>query len=76
MIAVLVSIACAQTTMVNRTKRPWNAHDKESKAYCEKRCPQLYSDSPCLSKFIKWDKQDYDCICGPKVNKKDTLSTP
>lgn len=56
--------ACPITKTVNKTQYPWNEHDKETQAYCGKRCAQIYPEAPCLKLFVKWDKQDYHCICG------------
>ena len=60
----MTALACMQPNMINKTKYPWNQHDRETMRYCQKRCPQIYEDSPCLSRFIKFGKQDYHCICG------------
>ena len=64
LLAIYLAISCPNVKMINRTAFPWNDHDQEVKQSCEKRCPQLYEDAPCLKQFIKYDKQDYDCICG------------
>lgn len=67
MIEFFFLLACPNPRLINRTEFPWNDHDQEVQATCIRRCPEIYSDAPCLKQFIKYGKQDYDCICGAKA---------
>lgn len=64
LIAFILASACPQTLMTNKTKYPWNDWDRSRMAYCQKKCPSEYDDSPCLKKFIKIGKRDFYCECG------------
>lgn len=59
-----MKLICAATLMINLSGFEWNDHDDKIKKVAEARCPQLYVNSPCLSKFIKTGKQDYRVLCG------------
>ena len=61
---LLLALSCPIPLQWNKTKFPWNEHDKTTMKYCQKRCGSIYKDAPCLKKFIKFGKQDYHCICG------------
>jgi len=63
-VAFYLALSCPEPKIINDTKYPWNAHDKETEETCQKRCPDLYTDAICLKTIRKYDKQDYDCICG------------
>lgn len=63
-LAFILALSCPTPKTVNQTDWPWNTHDRETEAYCSKRCSKEYDDAPCLKLFIKWDAQDYHCICG------------
>ena len=64
LLAFYLAASCPDVTRVNRTNFPWNDYDKEIEQTCKKRCGEIYPDAPCLKQFIKYGKQDYDCICG------------
>jgi hypothetical protein len=67
MTELLISLAlasCPATQMINKTAYPWNDNDKQTMKYCQRRCSDYYPDAPCLKQFIKWNKQDYHCLCG------------
>jgi hypothetical protein len=63
-IAILISLSCPKTEMVNVTKYGWNKHDAETLEYAKRRCGEVYEDAPCVKLFRKWGKQDYSVICG------------
>lgn len=59
----LVSVSCAMTVITNKTN-VWNTKDEATLQHAKSRCAQLYSDAPCLTKFIKKDALTYQCACG------------
>ena len=52
--------------MLNTSKFPWNDYDQSMLKQAEKRCGELYDDSPCVKLFKKYDKLSYTVICGEK----------
>lgn len=66
MMLVLVALSCPNVKMLNRTEYAWNQHDRETLAFAQKRCAQLYPEAPCLKVFRKRGKQDYSVLCGRK----------
>ena len=63
---IYLMLTCPVPKMVNLTKYPWNKNDLECLDTCVKHCPENYSDSPCLIRFVKKDERDYYCECGSK----------
>ena len=64
-LALYLAVSCPAIVMQNRTKWPWNTHDRETMAYCQNHCSKEYDyANRCLKLFVKWGKQDYHCICG------------
>lgn len=61
---ILLTVACPQTKMINRSKLPWVEYDRKEMKYAKKRCGEIYSDSPCLKEFYKLGFQDYYASCG------------
>ena len=61
---LLLSLSCPQTKMVNVTKFSWNDYDRSVLKQVQKRCGELYNDSPCVKLFRKFGEQDYSVICG------------
>jgi hypothetical protein len=59
--------SCAATIMINISGEPWNREDEENMRAATARCPQLYSDAPCLSKFIKKQARTYEALCGGEI---------
>lgn len=67
---IYLSLVCAPTIKINKTKHPWNEHDNKTMKRSTKVCStdERYIDFPCLKKFIKVGKQDYHAICGSSRN--------
>jgi hypothetical protein len=55
---------CTLTIIINLTSRPIDSFDKQTMVYCKKRCPQIFSDAPCLKRFVVKEDRVYNCICG------------
>lgn len=59
--------ACAKTQILLREGAKWTAEDDRVLKGAARRCGQLYTKSPCVSKFTKLGDQDnirYRVICG------------
>lgn len=56
--------SCPETIISNVSGYEWNEHDDKMFSYSEKRCVELYKNSPCMKKFEKYDERDYRAICG------------
>lgn len=65
-VLIILALSCPEPLRQNVSGDPWNAYDKQEEQYCQKRCGELYDDSPCLKLFRKFEKQGYTCICGAK----------
>jgi hypothetical protein len=65
---ILLALSCAKPQMINRTSYPWNENDQWNVEQAKQKCPKIYKNSPCLTKFIKSGKQDYKAICGKEKN--------
>lgn len=63
MIALVLALSCPAPLMQNVSQFPWNDYDRKELRYAEKRCAEIYSDSPCVKLFRKFDKQSYSVIC-------------
>lgn len=48
---------------------PITKEDSKMLEYAKTRCIKIYTDSPCLKKFIKKDKRVYWAICGGESDK-------
>ncbi len=68
-ILLAAALQCPNTKFVNVSGYEWNQHDLNTYRYVQKRCVQVYPDSPCVKLFRKWGKQDYSVICGAKDGK-------
>jgi hypothetical protein len=66
MIPLLLALSCSPPVMQNKTKYPWNDFDRKELKYAQKRCGEIYKDSPCVKLFKKYDKNQYSVICGDK----------
>lgn len=62
---LLLSLSCPKTTIINHTKI-WTEQDQKTLKGAEKRCGELYEDSPCLKTFIKKEELLYNAVCGEK----------
>lgn len=56
-------VLCAAVQIINLTDS-WVKIDDQNLAVAEKRCTELYPNSPCLKKFIKKEERVYQAICG------------
>lgn len=61
---ILATLMCKPTYMLNVSGHPWNANDEKMLAYAKKRCMQIWAETPCVTVFRKYGKQDYTAICG------------
>lgn len=57
-------LSCGPTNFVNQSAYKINTQDKQHLKAAQKRCPELYKQSPCLKTFIKRDVGIYWAICG------------
>jgi hypothetical protein len=57
-------LSCAATIMINLSNQPWNKEDDANVLVAKSRCGEIYSDAPCLKKFIKKEPNNYNAICG------------
>jgi hypothetical protein len=64
LLAFILATACPETKMINKSKLPWVEWDYKEMHYAQKRCREIYSDSPCLIRFFKLGFQDYYASCG------------
>jgi len=46
----------------------WTDEDKSNLSHARQRCPIIYSESPCLTKFTKVEDKVYQAICGRNNN--------
>ena len=63
---VLVTLSCPATIIENQTKYRWNYRDGSALDRAMENCKNYYEHSPCLVKFVKKTKYDYNAICGAK----------
>lgn len=73
MIAHLAFLACAPAIITNLTKE-WKDIDSKSLKVAERRCPTLYPDAPCLTKFTKVEDRMYRAICGDEIYESDIFT--
>lgn len=64
-IFALADRSCPWPVVENKTS-VWNEQDQWTFDRAMKRCGQIYSDAPCLKKFVKKDPDAYNAICGAK----------
>lgn len=60
-------LVCLASVFINATKQPFlptNGHDIEAQENAAKRCPQIYKNSQCLTRFTKIGYNRYLAICG------------
>lgn len=63
---LVAALSCPVTKVINATKYPWNAEDKQNQKRATKRCGEIYADAPCLTVFKKTDERTYVAMCGAK----------
>lgn len=61
---IVLALSCPTVKIINTTKYPINERDRQIVKQCQRRCSQIYPDSPCLKRFEKYGEHDYNCICG------------
>lgn len=57
---------CPKTKIILVNDDPWSEMDQINFDIAKNRCPEKYKKSPCLKKFIRWDKLRYSAVCGAK----------
>lgn len=57
-------MTCILPILINISNIPWNQRDYSELDRAKSRCAELYSDAPCLKKFIKVRELTYRVICG------------
>ena len=60
--------SCQMPNFENRTEFPWNKFDEKTLIRAQKRCGELYQQSPCVKKFIKTGERDYRVLCSGEKN--------
>jgi hypothetical protein len=61
---------CPKTEFINKTNEFWNEMDYKHLSMAQKRCGEIYKNSPCLKLFIKRTvNRDYSAICGKELEK-------
>lgn len=64
LLTILFSVySCTPTQILNDTD-VWNKTDDTHVNLAEKRCPEIYVESPCLKVFRKRAERTYWAICG------------
>ena len=68
---LLAALACPSVTMiidknVDRSYTTLTALDEQTFLRAEKRCKELYKNSPCLITFIIKPDNHYHAVCGKK----------
>ena len=58
--------------MVNNTDQPWNDFDNQHLKIAQKRCGEIYKNSPCVKMFKKRTERDYSVICGKGTENEST----
>jgi len=54
---------CPKVKIINKTDS-WTKTDGQNFRQAQRRCKQLFEDSPCLKIFEKYDFQAYRATCG------------
>ena len=62
-IFLTMQILCGNPIIINNTNE-WTSHDQKTFAFSQKRCGIIYTDAPCLKKFIKISFKNYHAVCG------------
>lgn len=62
-----LALTCPKTIMINHTTYPWNSNDTWNLNTAYKGCKRIFVNSPCVKKFIKSGKQDYQVVCGKET---------
>lgn len=55
-------------TFVLTQQLQWLPEDIDNLTRARMRCPQIYKNSPCLTKFTKVEERVYRAICGRNNN--------
>ena len=58
---------CGDVNMINKTKSVWDKNDFKVLESAKQRCPIIYSDAPCVVKFVKKGEKDYGVRCGVEI---------
>ena len=56
-------IQCVPTDMQNTSGFEWNEFDRQTYKVAQRRCGELYKNSPCVKIFRKWGERDYSVLC-------------
>lgn len=62
--AIVISMSCPDTNLINSSSENWNAHDKKSLMIAKTRCSKIYTEYKCLKSFEKRSPKVYWVICG------------
>lgn len=60
---MLALVLCVAVQITNLTDS-WTEVDALNLAVAERRCEELYPQSPCLKTFIKKEERVYHAVCG------------
>jgi hypothetical protein len=63
----LSGCTCPVTKQTNTSKYPWNKRDSEIVIKAQKRCMELYKNSPCAKEVTKLDEIAWRVACGKMV---------
>lgn len=64
-----IQVLCPVPEVRNKTK-VWNNFDRQVFKQAQKRCGELFSESPCLKIFLKSEEMVYSVMCSkPEENK-------
>ncbi len=60
----LIKRACVETSIETHTPESWSDRDQAAYDVANKRCRELYLNSPCLKRFIRMEQGRYRAVCG------------
>lgn len=63
---LIAALSCPEVHMINTSGEAWTSDDYDNIEAAKIRCGELYSDAPCLVKFVKYDIRSYRATCGAK----------
>jgi hypothetical protein len=66
--ALAQEAVCPETDVINESDAAWTDYDQQTLDHAKIRCGELYSESPCLKRFIKRTATSYHAVCGQAVN--------
>ncbi len=69
-LAFVLYVWCTIPEMVNNSRLPWTARDKEVMAQNSHSCERVKPQLPCVVKFVKVGELNYRVICGKKRGQK------